>query len=59
VVGAIVKALVFVLARHAVERDGHPGDGKRFKVNRDGRGVGECWEESFIVEAMEITSEST
>jgi hypothetical protein len=51
--------LVFVLARHAVERDGHPGDGKRFKVNRDGRGVGECWEESFIVEAMEITSEST
>jgi hypothetical protein len=33
-----------------VERDGHPGDGKRFKVNRDGRGVGECGEESFIVE---------
>jgi hypothetical protein len=38
-----------------VERDGHPGDGKRFKVNRDGRGVGECWEE-FVAWLVVIPS---
>jgi len=57
-VGAVVKAMVFVLARHAVEGKRHPrgseggGIGSEMRERREGRG------RMFVVEAMEVTAEA-